>query len=192
LGVWDISSAKPTPIAATTLPDDVWARSCAFAGGSRLVFGTFGGTHRTYDYLRDEWHAGDIAQTNGLNAVCVRGNDIITVDDSGIIRCNDTHLADVGSLCNFLVPGNYGVITGGQAGTVIDATSGRILYAHSAPLNCGISVNIDGTEHVIVGSYSGQALVFRWDERSLVDVRNVQRVSPLVWWGFGSAADGAG
>jgi toxoflavin biosynthesis protein ToxC len=52
LGVWDISSANPTPIAATTLPDDVWARSCAFAGRSRLVFGTFAATHRTYDYLR--------------------------------------------------------------------------------------------------------------------------------------------
>jgi toxoflavin biosynthesis protein ToxC len=174
LGVWDISSASPAPIAATTLPDDVWARSCAFAGLSRLIFGTFSASCRTYDYARDEWRAGDIAPASGVHAVCVRGNDTITVDDSGIIRCNDAYLGDMGSLCNFLVPGKYRVIAGGQAGTVMDATSGRILYAHSAPLHCGISVNINGAEHLIVGSHSGEALVFRWEGRSLVHMRNVQ------------------
>jgi WD40 repeat protein len=76
LAVWDISTPTPMPIAATTVPDDVWARSCAFAGTSRLVFGTFSASYRTYDYLRDEWLAGDIAPTNGIRAVCVRGNDI--------------------------------------------------------------------------------------------------------------------
>jgi WD40 repeat protein len=79
LAVWDISTPTPMPIAATTLPDDVWARSCAFAGTSRLVFGTSGASHRTYDYLRDEWRAGDVAPTNGTNgisAMCVRGNHI--------------------------------------------------------------------------------------------------------------------
>jgi toxoflavin biosynthesis protein ToxC len=76
LAVWDISTPTPMPIAATTLPDDVWARSCAFVGTSRLVFGTFGANCHTYDYLRDEWLTGDIAPTNGINPVCVRGNDI--------------------------------------------------------------------------------------------------------------------
>jgi toxoflavin biosynthesis protein ToxC len=76
LAVWDISTPTPVPIAATTVPDDVWARSCAFAGTSRLVFGTFGAGYRTYDYIRDEWRAGDIAPTNGISAVSVRGNDI--------------------------------------------------------------------------------------------------------------------
>jgi toxoflavin biosynthesis protein ToxC len=76
LAVWDISSVNPMPIAATTLPDDVWARSCAFAGTSRLVFATFGATHRSYDYRRDEWLTGNVAPTKGIGAVCVRGNDI--------------------------------------------------------------------------------------------------------------------
>jgi WD40 repeat protein len=75
LAVWDISSANPMPIAATTLPDDVWARSCAFAGTSRLVFATSGASHRTYDYLRDEWQASDTAPTNGISAMCVRGSE---------------------------------------------------------------------------------------------------------------------
>jgi toxoflavin biosynthesis protein ToxC len=76
LAVWDIATPPPTPIAATTVPDDVWARSCAFAGASRLVFGTFGAGYRTYDYLRDEWLTGDIAPTNGISTVRVRGNNI--------------------------------------------------------------------------------------------------------------------
>jgi toxoflavin biosynthesis protein ToxC len=76
LTVWDISTPTAMPIAATTLPNDVWARSCAFAGTSRLVFGTFGTTYRIYDYLRDEWRAGDSAPANGIRAVCLRGNDI--------------------------------------------------------------------------------------------------------------------
>jgi toxoflavin biosynthesis protein ToxC len=40
LGVWDISTPTPMPVAVTLLPDDVWARSCAFAGASRLVLPT--------------------------------------------------------------------------------------------------------------------------------------------------------
>jgi toxoflavin biosynthesis protein ToxC len=76
LAVWDISTPTPIPIAATTLPDDVWARSCAFAGTSQLVFGTFGTCYRIYDYMRDKWLTGDIAPTNATSAVCVRGNDI--------------------------------------------------------------------------------------------------------------------
>jgi toxoflavin biosynthesis protein ToxC len=75
LGVWDISTATPVPVAATILPDDVWARSCAFAGLSRLVFRTLNAGYRIYDYLLDKWHAGDIAPASGTNAVRFRGND---------------------------------------------------------------------------------------------------------------------
>jgi toxoflavin biosynthesis protein ToxC len=174
LGVWDISSANPVPVAATILPDDVWARSCAFAGLSRLVFRTLGAGRRVYDYLRNEWRADNTAPGGGIHAMCVRGDDVITVDDSGMIRCNGAHLAGVGSLCNFLVAGKAGVVAGGQAGTVIDAISGRMLYAHSAPLHCGISVTFDGSEHLIVGSYSGEVLMLGWEGRSLVHVKTVR------------------
>lgn len=76
LAVWDISTPTPMPIAATTLPDDVWVRSCVFAGTSWLVFGTFDAGYRTYDYLLDRWQTGDMAPANGVSAMCVRGNDI--------------------------------------------------------------------------------------------------------------------
>jgi toxoflavin biosynthesis protein ToxC len=75
LGVWDISTPTPVPVVATILPDDVWARSCAFAGLSRLVFRTLGAGYRIYDYLRDEWQAGHNAPANGANAVRFCGND---------------------------------------------------------------------------------------------------------------------
>jgi toxoflavin biosynthesis protein ToxC len=76
LGVWDISTPTPVPVAATILPDDVWARSCAFAGLSRLVFRTLGAGYRIYDYLLDKWLTGDNAPASGTNAVRFRGNDI--------------------------------------------------------------------------------------------------------------------
>jgi WD40 repeat protein len=76
LAVWDISAPTPTLVAATTLPDDVWARSCAFAGTARLVFGTSGAGYRTYDYLLDQWQTDGIAPPHGISAMCVRGNNI--------------------------------------------------------------------------------------------------------------------
>jgi toxoflavin biosynthesis protein ToxC len=69
LMVWDISTPTPMPIAATTLPDDVWARSCAFTGLSRLIFGTLDAGYRIYDYLLDKWQAGKVAPTNGIYPV---------------------------------------------------------------------------------------------------------------------------
>jgi WD40 repeat protein len=59
LGVWDISTPSPVSVAATILPDDVWARSCAFAGVSRLIFRTLGAGYRIYDYLLDKWQTTD-------------------------------------------------------------------------------------------------------------------------------------
>jgi toxoflavin biosynthesis protein ToxC len=64
LGVWDISTPTPMPVAVTILPDDVWARSCAFAGMSRLVFKTLGAGYRIYDYLLDKWQASDPTPPN--------------------------------------------------------------------------------------------------------------------------------
>jgi toxoflavin biosynthesis protein ToxC len=68
LGVWDISTPTPTPtpmpVAVTILPDDVWVRSCAFAGISRLVFKTLGAGYRIYDYLLDKWQASDPTPPN--------------------------------------------------------------------------------------------------------------------------------
>lgn len=75
LGVWDISTSTPVPVAATILPDDVWARSCAFAGLSRLVFKTFSAGCRIYDYLYNEWQTGDIAPAGDRSAICARGKD---------------------------------------------------------------------------------------------------------------------
>jgi toxoflavin biosynthesis protein ToxC len=70
LGVWDILAPTPMPVAVTVLPDDVWARSCAFAGMSRLVFKTLGAGCRVYDYLLDKWQAGNIAPGERFAETC--------------------------------------------------------------------------------------------------------------------------
>jgi WD40 repeat protein len=74
LAVWDISTPTPMPIAATILPDDVWARSCAFTGTSRLIFGTSGTSHRVYDYLLDEWQTTTMSRPTALRRASTTDN----------------------------------------------------------------------------------------------------------------------
>nr|WP_042186608.1 WD40 repeat domain-containing protein [Kibdelosporangium sp. MJ126-NF4]CEL17404.1 High-affnity carbon uptake protein Hat/HatR [Kibdelosporangium sp. MJ126-NF4]CTQ91368.1 High-affnity carbon uptake protein Hat/HatR [Kibdelosporangium sp. MJ126-NF4] len=160
--IWDLAKATPECVDATALPIDVWPRASAFAGGSRLVFGTFGATYRTYDYAAKQWQDEMVPATGGINGVCVQEDSVITVGDSGTVRKDGGVLAEMGSLCNFITPTNGTLVTGGQLGDVFDATDGRVLHHHSAPLNCGISFIKDGEEHLAIGSYSGDALIFRW------------------------------
>lgn len=46
-------------------------------------------------------------------------------------------IAELGSLCNFLLPFGDVVLTGGQLGIVFDAISGKRIHQHRSPLNCG-------------------------------------------------------
>jgi WD40 repeat protein len=76
LAVWDISTPTPMPIAATTLPDDVQARSCAFAGMSRLIFRTHDANYRIYDYLLDKWQSGEFrTHQNDTSATSLDDNN---------------------------------------------------------------------------------------------------------------------
>jgi toxoflavin biosynthesis protein ToxC len=67
------------------------------------------------------------------------------------------------------------VVTGGQLGKLFDAGTGRVLHQHHSPLNCGATFVRDGREHLIVGAYTGEGLVFRLDPdgelRHVTDVR---------------------
>jgi WD40 repeat protein len=173
--LWDTGGTDLRKVAHAEIPSDVWPRSCAFAAGSTLVFGTFGATYRTYDYDIGEWTTGDAPPTPGVNAVCAHNGGVFTVGDAGVVMRNGVALASMGSLCNFLTPLSSMVVTGGQLGRLMDATSGRVLHQHKSPLNCGIGFVVDGVEHLLVGAYTGEGLVFRVDPdgelRHVTDVR---------------------
>ncbi|MFI2213133.1 WD40 repeat domain-containing protein [Streptomyces sp. NPDC020141] len=160
--LWNVSSGKPELRDTTALPDDVWPRSCAFAGGSRLVFATFGASYRGYDYEARAWDTAEVAATIGVNAV-LPGADgtTLTVGDAGLVRRDGELLARTGSLCNFLTPLGPLVLSGGQLGKVFDALTGRELYQHRSPLNCGAAFERDGERYAVVGTYTGEGLLLR-------------------------------
>jgi WD40 repeat protein len=160
--LWNVDKAVPEVADTADLPADVWPRSCAFAGDSSLVFATFGVTYRTYDYKARAWETTAIEPTYGINAVAaVQGIGVLTVGDAGIVWRDGETLAETGSLCNFLTPADGLVFTGGQLGIVFDALTGQELYQYRSPLNCGVRFTLDWVEHVVVGTYTGEGLLFR-------------------------------
>ncbi|MEU9862139.1 WD40 repeat domain-containing protein [Streptomyces sp. NPDC047971] len=159
--LWDVSSGRPELRDTSGLPDDVWPRSCAFAGSSRLVFATFGAGYRGYDYEERVWDTAEVPPTGGVNAVLPDPEGALTVGDAGVVRRDGTIVAATGSLCNFLTPLNGPVLSGGQLGKVFDALTGRELYQHRSPLNCGAAFERDGERYAVVGAYTGEGLLLK-------------------------------
>jgi WD40 repeat protein len=149
--------------ASADLPQIVWPRSCTFMGNSQIVFGTFGTSYAAYDYKSSTWDLRGINPTYGLNAVIPYGDRYLAVGDAGIIFQNGNKLTELGSLCNFLTQFGATVVSGGQSGQVFDALSGKVLHQHRSPLNCGATFYKDGALHLVVGTYTGEGLVFRQD-----------------------------
>ncbi|MEO3857939.1 WD40 repeat domain-containing protein [Acrocarpospora sp. B8E8] len=158
--IWDISSGFPRPKVSTNLPAEVWPRSCAFAGDSYIVLGTFGSTYQSYDYQQDRWIGREVAPTYGLNAIYAHESGRIAVGDAGIVWRDNQELSQPGSLCNFFAPIADRLITGGQLGIIFDVLTGLPIHQHRSPLNCGVSFRRDDLDHVIVGTYTGEGLVF--------------------------------
>jgi len=144
-------------------PPSIWLRSAAFAAPDRLVFGTFGSGYATYDVARGAWDLGLVDDTPGTNAVRCAGGAVYTVGDAGVVCRDGRPLSDLGSLCNFLGEWRGRVVTGGHLGILFDAESGAALHQHWSPLNCCASFTRHGEEHLIVGAYTGEGLVFRTD-----------------------------
>jgi WD40 repeat protein len=157
--LWETAQDGLTQVDKADIPSDVWPRSCAFAAGTTIVFGTFGARYRTYDYGRRAWLDTTVRPTHGANAVCAHGG-VLTVGDAGIVCRDGTELTSLGSLCNFLTPASSLVFTGGQLGRAMDALTGRLLHQHRSPLNCGARFFSGGVEYVVIGAYTGEGLVF--------------------------------
>jgi len=164
LKIWHAAADGSLELKASAdLPQIVWPRSCTFMGDSQIVFGTFGTSYATYDYKSSTWDLRGINPTYGLNAVIPYGDGYFAVGDAGIIFQDGNKLTELGSLCNFLTQFGATVVSGGQSGQVFDALSGKVLHQHRSPLNCGATFYKDGVIHLIVGTYTGEGLVFRQD-----------------------------
>jgi WD40 repeat protein len=83
-----------------------------------------------------------------------------SIGDAGLLFRDNQPVSGVGSLCNFLLPFGPLLLTGGQMGQVFDALSGRLLYQHRSPLNCGTTFQRNGQLHALIGTYTGEGLVF--------------------------------
>lgn len=159
--VWHMRADRGLTLQRTVdVPDAVWLRSAAFAGPARLVFATFGRTYASYDLERGRWDLDGVATTPGINSVRSLDGDVYAVGDAGVLWRNDRPVADLSTLCNFLDRVGSTIVTGGQAGQLLDAMTGAVLHQHSSPLNCSARFTEGGSERLIVGAYTGEGLVF--------------------------------
>ncbi|WP_370516853.1 WD40 repeat domain-containing protein, partial [Streptomyces acidiscabies] len=98
----------------------------------------------------------------------------LTVGDAGIVRRDGEPLAQTGSLCNFLTPLGPLVLSGGQLGKVFDALTGRELYQHRSPLNCGVAFESGGERYAVIGAYTGEGLLLRLTGDTAEHVRDLE------------------
>ena len=181
IAIWRVANqhgghAELAEISRSTLPALIWARAADFLNDSRILLGTFGSTYATFDWQSATWDIADIEPSLSLNAVATVGEDVYCVGDAGTVFKNDQALAEMGSLCNFLLPIGNKILTGGQLGRLFDAATGATLYEHHSPLNCGVTFLRDGKLHAAIGSYTGEVLVFAMEQDSRLYLVNSSKL----------------
>lgn len=168
--LWDIDPDGTLTFKHTAnFPAIVWPRSCAFLDDKRIVFGTFGSQYAVYNHDTEKWDLDGIVPDISLNAVAWWKDHIYAIGDSGKTHCDGRVIANLGSLCNFLLPFGDLILTGGQMGTLFDAISEKIVFQHHSPLNVGATFVRDKVPHAIVGTYTGEGIVLRQLEPGKVD-----------------------
>jgi len=138
LALWHISeTGKITEQGRANIPAIVWSRAAAILGNDKLAVGTFGTKYAVYDWCRDIWDTDDIEAGNAINAIAFHQGSTYTVGDSGNVLKDGEPFSRLGSLCNFLLSAGEHLYAGGQLGQLFDVCSGKIVYEHHSPLNCG-------------------------------------------------------
>src|SRR5262245_20828500 len=162
-GVWeyDRTHRSLSRVFSDSIAHVVWPRSCAFFGENSIAFGTFGSSYATYDTVLRKWQLERVEATDGRNAVCVADDVAYSVGDAGVVYADSNKLVQLDSLCNFIHKCGEFLVCGGQDGTLYDAKTGRRYHQHHAPLNCACSISLPTGRHLFVGTYSGDAIVFR-------------------------------
>lgn len=160
--VWAVPAVGELYLMHTAdVPACVWLRSAAFAGATKLVFGSFGSSYVGYDLERKAWDLEKVEDTPGINAVRVVDGAVYTIGDAGVLYRDGRPVTRLDSLCNFLGSFHGHIVAGGQMGALFDAVTGAVIHQHWSPLNCCAIFSHGAEDRLIVGAYTGEGLVFR-------------------------------
>ena len=164
MSIWNVANDQaPEEIGHTTLPETIWARAATILEDGRVATGTFGATYAIFDVKTSTWDLQNVHAGAALNDVANINGHIYSVGDAGKVLQDGQYVADMGSLCNFLVASGDHIFTGGQMGQLFDARTAEVLYTHHSPLNCGAAFTHAGRSFIAIGSYTGEVLVFHVD-----------------------------
>jgi WD40 repeat protein len=175
--LWRVATGSTAPFALAAeieLPAQVWPRSAAFGAAGTLIFGTFGNTYATYGLSTATWDLEALELSGGINAIWADDAGVYTVGDAGLVRDRRDIVGRVGSLCNFIISVPERLVIGGQTGQLFDARSGEVLHRHHAPLNCAVTFRCGQGVRLVVGAYTGDALVFDVTAGALTHIATVQ------------------
>jgi WD40 repeat protein len=190
LAVWQIGeNGSLVERSRTKTPALVWSRAAAVLDQERLVIGTFGSRYATYDWCRDVWDIDGIESGASINAIVVYQGSTYTVGDAGIVLKDGRQHSQLGSLCNFLLPAGGRLLAGGQLGQVYDADTGRVLYEHHSPLNCGTQFLRNGRPQLAIGTYTGEVVIFDMPAGDAIAVDRVLKVYDNAVKGLVAADD---
>ena len=167
LSVWDITNSTPIEISRSKLPENIWARSAAILKDGRVVAGTFGSTYAIYDCQTSLWDMSGVKAGSAINAVASNDGKTYSVGDAGDVFENNSLIASMGSLCNFLVCSQDLLLSGGQLGKLFNARTAEVLYEHHSPLNCAVCFEHHNQNYVAVGAYTGEIIIFLSDKNSV-------------------------
>jgi WD40 repeat protein len=174
IAIWHITTSGLTEIKRCEYPHNVWARAAAIIDEHKIALGTFGSTYITYDWIEDHWNYNNVEADKSLNAIAVYQGDFYTVGDAGFVFKNNLKLANVNSLCNFIIPVDDQLYCGGQLGVIYDVHTDVEIYQHHSPLNCAISYEFNNDTYLIFGSYTGDILIFKKWQNILIFQKSIK------------------
>lgn len=161
LAVWDLApGAPPREIARETLPSQIWARAAAVRPDGSIAIGTFGGTWASFDPRTSHWDMAGVEPGPAINALADTPQGLASIGDAGQLQVGGVSIAIMNGLCNFLAASGTRLFTGGHLGELYDASTGAVLHCHPSPLNCGVGFVRKGQDHLAVGTYTGEILIF--------------------------------
>jgi toxoflavin biosynthesis protein ToxC len=154
------SDGKLTSKVNFDLPSYVWPRSGSFLSPEKLVLATFGSTFLSLDLKSEKWMSFGYTPSRSLNHVVRSKAGYVAIGDSGIAKAIRPKIGGPGTLCNFILEFDGKLFAGGQEGVIYELDSQVELFKHTAPLNCAGTFEVGEEKYLVVGSYSGDLLLF--------------------------------